>query len=90
MSLEDLLGNGTNISNLMKVGLSGAQEISLDLIDIDPEQPRKDFDKDGIKALSQSIKLHGLLQPISVRGDKMDGILLIMVNEDIKLVKWRV
>lgn len=67
MSLESLLENGANISNLMKVGLSGAQEISLDLIDADPEQPRKEFDKDSLKALSQSIKTHGLLQPISVR-----------------------
>lgn len=67
MSIENLLDNGTNISNLMKVGLSGAQEISLDLIDVDPDQPRKEFDKDSIKALSQSIKTHGLLQPISVR-----------------------
>lgn len=67
MSLESLLENGANISNLMKVGLSGAQEISIDLIDLDPNQPRKDFDKESIKALSKSIKTHGLLQPIGVR-----------------------
>ncbi|EHU3033160.1 ParB/RepB/Spo0J family partition protein [Acinetobacter baumannii] len=67
MSLENLLNDGGKISNLMKSGLGNAQEIDIDLIDIDPNQPRKDFDKDSIKALSKSIKEHGLLQPISVR-----------------------
>lgn len=80
MSLDDLLGNGNNISNLMKAGLSGAQEISLELIDVDPEQPRKDFDKDALKALSQSIKTHGLLQPISVREGK-EGRYIINYGE---------
>lgn len=67
MSLESLLENGANISNLMKVGLSGAQEISIEMIDADPDQPRKEFDTDSLKALSRSIKKLGLLQPISVR-----------------------
>ncbi|MDR8345888.1 chromosome partitioning protein ParB, partial [Acinetobacter baumannii] len=54
MSLENLLNDGGKISNLMKSGLGNAQEIDIDLIDIDPNQPRKDFDKDSIKALSKS------------------------------------
>lgn len=69
MSIDALLDSGTKISNLMKEGLSGAQEINIDLITLDANQPRKDFDNDSIKALSKSIKEHGLLQPISVRED---------------------
>ncbi len=30
-------------------------------------QPRRDFDEEGLKALAESIKTHGILQPITVR-----------------------
>lgn len=80
MSIDELMNNGNNISNLMKVGLSGAQEINLDLIDLDPDQPRKELDKDGLKALSKSIKRYGVLQPISLREGK-DGRYTINYGE---------
>lgn len=32
-----------------------------------PNQPRRDFDPDGLKELSDSIATHGILQPLSVR-----------------------
>ncbi len=43
--------------------------IQVKLIDIDPnkEQPRKDFDEKALAELSDSIKEHGLLQPIIVK-----------------------
>lgn len=40
--------------------------IELDLIDPNPYQPRKHFDKEKLLELSDSIKKHGLLQPIVV------------------------
>lgn len=48
------------------------REIFLKDIDPNPEQPRTDFDKDGLEQLAESIKLHGLLQPILVKpiGDR--------------------
>ena len=33
----------------------------------DPEQPRKTFNEDALKQLSESIEKHGVLQPITVR-----------------------
>lgn len=36
-------------------------------IDRNPFQPRKDFDEETIRSLSQSIEEHGMLQPIVVR-----------------------
>ncbi len=42
------------------------REINLDLIDPNPYQPRKYFDKDRLKELADSIKEHGLLQPVVV------------------------
>jgi ParB family chromosome partitioning protein len=41
-------------------------EIDVDLIDPNPYQPRKHFDKEKLQELSDSIKRHGLLQPIVV------------------------
>jgi len=45
-------------------------EIDIDIIDPNPDQPRQLFEIDAIKELSQSIKTHGLLQPIVlIRND---------------------
>lgn len=43
-------------------------EIQLDLIDPNPFQPRKFFSEDELSELAETIKSHGLLQPISVRN----------------------
>ena len=46
---------------------SGAvEEIDIDLIDPNPYQPRKEFNQERLQELSESIKKHGLLQPIVV------------------------
>ena len=45
---------------------NGAEEISVTLIDRNPDQPRKNFDEKALKELSQSIKTHGVIQPIIV------------------------
>ena len=42
-------------------------EISIDDIEPNPYQPRKEFDQEQLIELSQSIKEHGLSQPISVK-----------------------
>jgi ParB family chromosome partitioning protein len=51
-------------------------ELQIDTITPNPFQPRKHFDEDALRELSQSIKKHGLLQPIVVI-EKVDGYLLI-------------
>ena len=43
-------------------------EIQLDLIDPNPFQPRKIFNEEELSELANTIKTHGLLQPISVRS----------------------
>lgn len=47
------------------------QQIPLDQIRPSAHQIRKDFDKEGIKSLSESIEKEGLIQPITVR--KVEG-----------------
>ena len=47
----------------------GPEEISIELIVPNPNQPRKNFDEKALKELAQSIKTHGIIQPITVAKD---------------------
>lgn len=47
-------------------GLKGARTIPLNKLKPDPYQPRKTFNKDSLNELAESIKTHGVLQPITV------------------------
>lgn len=46
--------------------ISKLREIPLGDIIADPDQPRRHFDEDALEALANSIKIHGVLQPIVV------------------------
>lgn len=41
--------------------------IRIDSIETNPGQPRSDFDEEALQELAQSIKVYGLIQPITVR-----------------------
>ena len=60
--LNALIGEGTTATE------EGAtQEIDLDLIEPNPEQPRTRFDDTNLEELTQSIRVNGIVQPIVVR-----------------------
>ncbi len=42
-------------------------EISIHEIEVNPFQPRQYFDKETLRELADSIKVHGIIQPITVR-----------------------
>ncbi|MFY0653976.1 MAG: ParB/RepB/Spo0J family partition protein [Cyclobacteriaceae bacterium] len=42
-------------------------EVSLDQIEVNPYQPRTDFDKEALEELADSIKVQGIIQPITLR-----------------------
>ncbi len=55
----------------------GINEIDITLIEANPFQPRTEFKEEELKELAASIKVHGLIQPITVRavgGDKFQII----------------
>lgn len=56
-SKKELVGN---LSNTVAM-------ISLDTIEVNPFQPRVDFEPEALQELSDSISVHGLIQPITVR-----------------------
>lgn len=49
-----------------------SDEISLELIERNPFQPRRDFEQTAIDELADSIRKHGILQPLLVRA-RPDG-----------------
>ena len=46
--------------------VTGVLRIPLEHIESNPKQPRKDFDAQTLEELAQSIKLHDIIQPITV------------------------
>jgi ParB family chromosome partitioning protein len=53
-----------------------ASQVAIDLIRPNPHQPRKLFDDDELAQLTESVKTHGVLQPVIVR-QTADGYELI-------------
>jgi ParB family chromosome partitioning protein len=64
---EVLSDHSANIENYTTEKPGGATKISLNLLDPNPFQPRKIFDDEKLQELTDSIKLHGVLQPILLR-----------------------
>jgi stage 0 sporulation protein J len=74
-----------------KAELSGGnseivQEISLSDITPNPYQPRKNFDEAALEELSESIKRHGLIQPVIVI-QKDDGYMLLAGERRFRATK---
>src|SRR5438876_9737416 len=58
-------------------GMGSVNEIKIAEIEINPFQPRTDFDEQALAELSESIKLQGLIQPITVRRVNVHSYQLI-------------
>jgi ParB family chromosome partitioning protein len=73
--LNDIMANkGAGLGALLKGGApanSDISEIDLSLIDVNPYQPRTEFDEDALNELAASIKQYGIIQPITLR--KLDN-----------------
>ena len=58
--------------------------LPLHRVEPNPEQPRQDFDQEELEALAESIRQHGILQPLTVR-ETGDGYYQIVAGER----RWR-
>lgn len=52
-------------------------DVPLELLAVDPNQPRKLFDEETIDELAKSIEKHGILQPVMFRRDDNDNLVII-------------
>ncbi|MDB5130936.1 MAG: ParB/RepB/Spo0J family partition protein [Mucilaginibacter sp.] len=65
---ENVYTNKSNLSQGTEVAsLGSVNDIKLSEIEVNPFQPRTDFDEQALAELADSIKLQGLIQPITVR-----------------------
>jgi len=63
--LEDSSTNAAE--SLRKNPVGSMNEIQLDQIQVNPYQPRTHFDRQALEELAESIKVQGIIQPITVR-----------------------
>jgi ParB family chromosome partitioning protein len=72
-------GLGRGLDSLLSENIadSAVSEVMLSQIEPNRDQPRKEFDEDALRELSESIKKHGLLQPILVRSKPLGGYEII-------------
>lgn len=59
----DLLAEGTD-----RLAPAAPRQVALDEIDLDPGQPRRGMRTEGIAELAESIRRHGVLEPVSLRS----------------------
>jgi ParB family chromosome partitioning protein len=56
-------------------------ELRLDLVRLNPDQPRKTFDEESIAELANSIEQHGLIQPVTVKRVLEEDAYLLVAGE---------
>ena len=62
----DLKSTAGNLKTEIVEKTTGTNRVSLDQIEINPKQPRKDFDETALSELAASLKLHDIIQPLTV------------------------
>ncbi len=63
---SDLKTNTGQLKNTVVENATGITRIAIDQIETNPKQPRKDFDQTALEELAQSIRLHDIIQPVTV------------------------
>lgn len=72
-------GLGALLPDLDESNLTAQTEVSINLITPNPYQPRKEFSDEKLTELADSIKIHGIIQPLLVR--EIDGKYQLIAGE---------
>jgi ParB family chromosome partitioning protein len=88
MSAKQSLGRGFDVlipkdldASILQEDKNRVQKILITDIKPNPDQPRRQFDQQALSELSESIKRHGVLQPIIVVHHKPSGGYQIVAGE---------
>jgi len=82
MAQRNTLGRGLgalieDADQRIRAPAAAINEIRISSIEVNPFQPRKNFDEEALKELASSIREIGIIQPITVRQVNGDGYQLI-------------
>ena len=67
-------------TNGAPIFVNGLGEVPIEQIEVNPNQPRKYFDETALRELCESIKIHGIIQPIVVT-ESPNGNYMIIAGE---------
>jgi ParB family transcriptional regulator, chromosome partitioning protein len=62
----DLKTTSGSLKTTVVENATGTNRIAIDDIEANPKQPRRDFDEATLEELAESIKLHDIIQPVTV------------------------
>jgi ParB family chromosome partitioning protein len=82
--LDALLGSASAVATPTVDAPEALTEIPVDQIEVNPRQPRKDFDPTALDELARSLRTTGMLQPVVVRRS-LDGRWQLIAGER----RWR-
>lgn len=71
--------------DLLPTGTIG--KVPLDIIEVNPYQPRTDFDEEALNDLAASIKEQGIIQPVTLRKIEDNKLQLIAGERRVKAAK---
>ena len=83
--LSNLFGDDAAASLNENGAADSITQLPLTKIERNPNQPRKKFDQQALEELAESIRLHGVITPITVRHGEKDGYYQIIAGER----RWR-
>jgi ParB family chromosome partitioning protein len=63
---SDLKSSDLSMNEKKIASFTGAERLSLHEIEVNPKQPRRDFNEQALEELTQSVKMHDIIQPITV------------------------
>jgi ParB family chromosome partitioning protein len=78
--LNSLLSDSDMVVQRKVAAFRGVSEVEIDKLEVGTQQPRSHFDSKSLEELAESIRVHGLIQPITVR-EKEGGKFEIISGE---------
>ena len=77
---EDLKTTSGQLKPAVTEAATSVLRIAVETVDVNPKQPRRDFDEQSLNELAASIKLHDIIQPITV-SKMADGRYRLIAGE---------
>ena len=85
--LSALLDNSENFTTSNEYAAGNVVMLALDQIEVNPYQPRTNFNEEAIESLAKSIQALGLIQPITVRKTDSEKFQLVSGERRLRAAK---